>query len=112
MARITVEDCLEKEPNRFVLVHIAEKRTKQLLRGAPSVSDSKKSNKPVVTSLREISEGKVGLLSDEEIQAREEARLREQELKAEAAAPVEAPVASPKESPNGSADLGELKIGS
>jgi DNA-directed RNA polymerase subunit omega len=34
MARITVEDCLKEVPNRFLLVMVASKRTKQLFKGA------------------------------------------------------------------------------
>lgn len=57
MARVTVEDCLEKVENRFLLVLLASKRSKQLYKGNPPLVDSK--NKYVVTSLREIASGKV-----------------------------------------------------
>lgn len=53
MARVTVEDCLEKVENRFALVHLVSKRAKQLLRGAPPTL-RKVRNKFVVTSLREV----------------------------------------------------------
>jgi len=57
MARVTVEDCLEQEENRFALVILASARTRQLMRGAlPRVRST---NKPSVTSLREIAAGKV-----------------------------------------------------
>jgi len=57
MARITVEDCLEKTNNRFELVVVAAKRVRQLLKGAkPLVSAD---NREVVIALREIAEGKV-----------------------------------------------------
>ena len=59
MARITVEDCLDKVPNRFELVLLAARRAKQLLKGARPLVDS--DNKEIVTSLREIAEGKVRL---------------------------------------------------
>ena len=59
MARITVEDCLEQIPNRFLLVMIASKRTKQLYKGAQSLIDNKSGNKKVVLSLREVAAGKV-----------------------------------------------------
>lgn len=59
MARITVEDCLEKVPNRFELVLVAARRAKQLLKGARPLVDS--DNKEVVTALREIGAGKVGM---------------------------------------------------
>ena len=58
MARITVEDCLEIESNRFALVRLASKRAKQLLSGKPPVTDTK-GNKAIVSALREIADGKV-----------------------------------------------------
>ncbi|MBI2343102.1 MAG: DNA-directed RNA polymerase subunit omega [Deltaproteobacteria bacterium] len=57
MARVTVEDCLEEADNRFVLVHLAAKRAKELLKGAPAVHRCK--NREVVTALREIADLKV-----------------------------------------------------
>ncbi len=58
MARITVEDCLENETNRFSLVRLAARRAKQLLAGKPPVTDTR-GNKAVVSALREIADGKV-----------------------------------------------------
>ena len=58
MARVTVEDCLEKVENRFLLVMLASKRVKQLYKGAPPLIDVKE-NRNVVVSLREIAAGKV-----------------------------------------------------
>jgi DNA-directed RNA polymerase subunit omega len=57
MARVTVEDCLEREENRFALVVLASNRTRQLMKGADPLVRSK--NKAAVTSLREIAAGKV-----------------------------------------------------
>jgi DNA-directed RNA polymerase subunit omega len=57
MARITVEDCLEKIPNRFELVLAGARRAKQLLKGARPLVQS--DNKEVVAALREVAEGKV-----------------------------------------------------
>jgi DNA-directed RNA polymerase subunit omega len=57
MARVTVEDCLEREENRFALVVLASQRTRQLMKGAGPLVHSK--NKPAVTALREIAGGKV-----------------------------------------------------
>ena len=57
MARITIEDCLEKVENRYELVHLAVKRVKQLREGAEHLVRSR--NKDVVTSLREIAADKV-----------------------------------------------------
>ncbi len=62
MARVTVEDCLEKVPNRFALVVLAAERARQLARGAhPGVECD---NKPAVTSLREIASGMVEFRED------------------------------------------------
>jgi DNA-directed RNA polymerase subunit omega len=52
MARITVEDCLEKIPNRFQLVLAATYRARMLSQGHAPKIESK--NKPGVTALREI----------------------------------------------------------
>ena len=59
MARITVEDCLEKIPNRFELVLAATYRARMLSQGHAPTIESK--NKPGVTALREIAAGKIGL---------------------------------------------------
>lgn len=57
MARVTVEDCLQKVPNRFALVLLAVTRTKQILKGSkPRVQTD---NKEIVLALREIAAGKV-----------------------------------------------------
>ncbi|MBX3248216.1 MAG: DNA-directed RNA polymerase subunit omega [Myxococcales bacterium] len=57
MARVTVEDCLEHEENRFALVVLASRRTRQLMKGAPALVSSK--NRAAVTALREIADQKV-----------------------------------------------------
>ena len=57
MARVTVEDCLEKVQNRFALVHLAARRVRQLVKGSARLVPSK--NKDVVTALREIAGNKV-----------------------------------------------------
>lgn len=59
MARITVEDCLENVPNRFTLVLVTAERTKQLMKGGKSLIDDDRSNKEIVTALREIAAGVV-----------------------------------------------------
>ena len=59
MARITVEDCLERVPNRFELVLLAARRAKQLLKGGRPLVES--DNKEIVTALREIADEKVRL---------------------------------------------------
>ena len=58
MARVTIEDCLEKVPTRFGLVHLGAKRVRQLYRGAPVLV--KGDNKEIVMALREVAAGKVG----------------------------------------------------
>jgi len=58
MARVTIEDCLEKVENRFVLVHMASKRTRFLLEGEKALVEAPK-NKPSTVALREIAAGKV-----------------------------------------------------
>ncbi|MCK9264925.1 MAG: DNA-directed RNA polymerase subunit omega [Desulfomonilia bacterium] len=60
MARVTIEDCLEKVHDRFSLAIAASKRTKQLMKGASPLS-KRKENRPVVTALRELAEGKISL---------------------------------------------------
>lgn len=57
MARITVEDCLQKVNNRFTLIHMAAKRVRQLRKGAEPTVQSK--NKDIVVSLREIAAGSI-----------------------------------------------------
>jgi DNA-directed RNA polymerase subunit omega len=58
MARITIEDCMRAEGNRFSLVLMAAIRTKQIMRGARPLVRSEE-NKSVVISLREIAAGNV-----------------------------------------------------
>ena len=57
MARVTVEDCLDKVDNRFALVVLVAKRAKQLLKGSNPTVPGK--NKYIVTSLREVANGTV-----------------------------------------------------
>ncbi|WP_227818113.1 DNA-directed RNA polymerase subunit omega [Nitrogeniibacter aestuarii] len=63
MARITVEDCLKRIPNRFQLTLAATYRARQLTAGnEPQVElDKNDKDKPTVIALREIAAGKVGL---------------------------------------------------
>lgn len=58
MARITIEDCMEKVPNRFHLVRMASIRAKQLKKGARPLLTAE-DNKEIVMSLREIAAGLV-----------------------------------------------------
>jgi DNA-directed RNA polymerase subunit omega len=57
VARVTVEDCLEKINNRFALVILAAERARQLAKGAQPWVEC--DNKPAVTALREIAAGRV-----------------------------------------------------
>ncbi len=59
MARVTVEDCLDKVENLFQLVLVATKRARQLSRGVEPKLDWE-NDKPTVVALREIAEGHVG----------------------------------------------------
>lgn len=58
MARVTVEDCVEKVPNRFDLVMLAAQRSRDLSIGAPLNVERDNDKNPVV-ALREIAEGKL-----------------------------------------------------
>jgi len=58
MARITVEDCLQKVPNRFEMIVLASRRAKEIIVQNGSVLEGYK-NRPIVMSLREISAGKI-----------------------------------------------------
>ena len=75
MARITVEDCLEKIDSQYDLVLLAKERTAQLNAGDPPLVE-KDNDKNTVISLREIGEGKVSIktLEDSAIN-----RLRKQQ---------------------------------
>ncbi len=75
MARITVEDCLDKVHNRFALVLLVAKRTKQLMKGDECLAPGR-DNKHVVNALREVAAGAVyfdttdpdGMTPDEQVQ--------------------------------------------
>ncbi|MBL0715332.1 MAG: DNA-directed RNA polymerase subunit omega [Desulfosarcina sp.] len=60
MARITIEDCLRKVPNRFTLVNLVAKRVRQIREGSEYLVSSPK-NEDIVISLREVAAGKVAL---------------------------------------------------
>lgn len=63
MARITVEDCLEHVENRFALVYVTSKRTKELIRGVKPLYPC--DNREIVTALREIAACKVMVAKSE-----------------------------------------------
>jgi DNA-directed RNA polymerase subunit omega len=58
MARITVEDCLDRIDNRFEMVLTATKRARQIANGADPLVEEE-NDKPTVIALREIAEGLV-----------------------------------------------------
>ncbi len=66
MARVTVEDCLDKTDNRFQLVLVSAKRSRQLARGAPPLLDWE-NDKPTVMALREIAAGAVTAANVDEL---------------------------------------------
>lgn len=59
MARITVEDCLDKVENRFELVMVASKRARQIAIGGKDPLVPEEGDKPTVLALREIAEGRI-----------------------------------------------------
>jgi len=60
MARITIEDCLKRIPNRFQLTLAATYRARQLAQGGTPMVDAQR-DKPTVIALREMAAGKIGL---------------------------------------------------
>jgi len=60
VARITVEDCLKRIGNRFVLVNMAAQRVRQIREGSEYLVNSPK-NEDIVVSLREIAAGRIVL---------------------------------------------------
>lgn len=60
MARITVEDCLKRIPNRFQLTLAATYRARQLAQGGTPLVEANR-DKPTVIALREVASGKVGI---------------------------------------------------
>ena len=74
MARITVEDCLEKVDNHYDLVLLAKERTVQLNAGSPMLVEED-NDKRTIISLREIGDGKIDV---KEIEANAIKRLRKE----------------------------------
>ena len=73
MARITVEDCLKNINNRFILIHMANQRTRQLLKGSKPLVNAP-NNREIVKALREIANEKV-FLGEEIVERLKEADL-------------------------------------
>jgi DNA-directed RNA polymerase subunit omega len=102
MARVTIEDCLEKVNNRFLLVHLGAKRVIQLRKGAPLLVDAPK-NKEVVLALREIAAGEISFdnivkIDQDEVVVQ---ALEDSPEAAEAAEDTEKEAAPPKEDDSG-----------
>jgi DNA-directed RNA polymerase subunit omega len=60
MARVTVDDCLKRIPNRFQLTLVATYRARQITMGSTPMVEGDK-DKPTVIALRELAAGKIGL---------------------------------------------------
>ena len=65
MARITIEDCLKRVKNRFLLVNMVAKRVRQIREGSEYLVSSPK-NEDIVVSMREIAAGKITTKEEEE----------------------------------------------
>jgi DNA-directed RNA polymerase subunit omega len=82
MARVTVEDCLDRIGNRFQLVLVATKRARQIAMGAAPVVPEE-NDKPTVLALREIADGMVDESILDDVSAQEhagESLVSEEEL--------------------------------
>ena len=60
MARVTVDDCLKRIPNRFQLTLVATYRARQITMGSTPMVEVDR-DKPTVIALRELAAGKIGL---------------------------------------------------
>jgi DNA-directed RNA polymerase subunit omega len=65
VARITIEDCLKKVDNRFLLVNMVSQRVRQIREGSDYLVSSPK-NEDVVVALREVAAGKIAIIEKEE----------------------------------------------
>jgi DNA-directed RNA polymerase subunit omega len=76
VARITIEDCLKRVNNRFILVSMATKRVRQIREGSEYLVSSPK-NEDIVVALREIAAGKIIIREEkeEEIKGEKEENL-------------------------------------
>ena len=74
MARVTVEDCLENVDNRFALVMLATKRSRQIATGGKEPKVAWEHDKPTVVALREIAEGLISydIMAEEALQDQQE----------------------------------------
>ena len=65
MARITIEDCLKRVTNRFLLVNMVAKRVRQIREGSDYLVSSPK-NEDIVVALREVAAGKIVKVESDE----------------------------------------------
>jgi DNA-directed RNA polymerase subunit omega len=65
VARITIEDCLKRVDNRFLLVNMVAQRVRQIREGSDYLVSSPK-NEDVVVALREVAAGKIRIIEKEE----------------------------------------------
>ena len=82
MARITVEDCLEKIDSQYDLVLLAKERTAQLNAGNPALVPEN-NDKNTVISLREIGEGKISIKTLEDLAINKLRKQQEETTKLE-----------------------------
>jgi DNA-directed RNA polymerase subunit omega len=61
MARVTVDDCLKKIPNRFEMTLAASQRARQIANGSEPLIEFDVKEKPTVIALREVSAGKISV---------------------------------------------------
>jgi DNA-directed RNA polymerase subunit omega len=78
VARITVEDCLKRVDNRFLLVNMVAKRVRQIREGSDYLVSSPK-NEDIVISLREIAAGRIVQKSGPPVEAEAEAEEKAEE---------------------------------
>ena len=93
MARITIEDCLKRVSNRFLLANMASKRVRQIREGSEYLVSSPK-NEDIVVALREIAAGLVSVVDEDaqklkRIEAAEQAKEAEEVAEAEEVEQVE-----------------------
>ena len=91
MARITVEDCLEKVDNRFHLVRVASKRARQLMNGKEPTLEWD-NDKATVLALREIAAGNITeeMLNEKPVVNDEDSLFEQDEIDAEIGAVLDA----------------------
>ena len=98
MARITVEDCLEKVDNRFHLVRVASKRARQIMNGKEPTLEWD-NDKATVVALREIAAGNITeeMLNEKPVVKDEDSLFEQAEIDAEIGAVLEADAAEDQE---------------